>query len=462
MSTISSISYTALRGVWASQAAINVAGSNIANANSSDYSRQTITLKSGAGITLTSSVVFTGVDATEAARVYDRFLADQVNSASVESGNYDAQQKYLETIEVLFNESTDAGLNSALSDFWNAWQDLVNNPSGTSERANLVAVSENLADTFTNLGSGLEEIQQTIPTDIDDTTTDINRITGELATINAQLEEAANSGQNANELEDNRDSLLTELSELIDVKTTYLDNGQAYVYLSSGQVLVQGDSSGELSCQFDAAADQAAILLDDGHGGSTDVTVDISSGQLGGQLEVLNTCLPEYTEQLDNIASALIDSVNSLHTSGYDAEGNAGQVFFTGTGAADLAVNQNLVDDSQLIAAADSTDSAPGDGSIAAAIAELQNTNNLGPLTETIGDSLSSLVSEIGTRLETTESQEEYYANLLQLHETYQESYSGVSVDEETLKLTQYQNVYEACMKVIGIVQELMETIIEL
>ena len=130
MTTINATMSSTISALLTQQAAINTVSTNIANVNTDGYTRQT------AVITTTSS----GTEET-AKRVYDTFLQKQINSANQALGYWNAKSEYLDSVEVIFDESEGSGLSEAMSDVWTAWQDLVNNPSGSTERSVLVSAA---------------------------------------------------------------------------------------------------------------------------------------------------------------------------------------------------------------------------------------------------------------------------------------------------------------------------------
>ncbi|MBW2656469.1 MAG: flagellar hook-associated protein FlgK, partial [Deltaproteobacteria bacterium] len=116
------------------QKAISVTGNNIANVNTPGYSRQKLMLENKTPVQSSVGPMGTGVEAVSVERVYDRFLGVQINSESESLGRWETRKDGLELAEVIFDESGDFGLNKSLGDFWGAWQNLTNNPSGYNER----------------------------------------------------------------------------------------------------------------------------------------------------------------------------------------------------------------------------------------------------------------------------------------------------------------------------------------
>jgi flagellar hook-associated protein 1 FlgK len=442
MTSISSIMSTSLSALQAQQQLINIANSNVSNANTEGYSRVTGIVSATYTTSSPSDYNGAGVEVADVKRVTDAFTLKQLCSANTEAGELEAELEYLEGIEAIFDESEGSGLSDALSEFFNAWSDLANDPTGATERSVLLADPEALVSTLNDMYEGLQEIRVGIIDDISGTTGEINNLTGQIADLNKKILEAESKGLEVNTCLDEREALLTELSSLIDIAYYEDDSGQLNIQLSNGKTLVKGSTANELS------ATTTTITLT-----GAEVTGAISGGALGGQLEGLNA-VQGYLDDLDALAAALIDQVNALHTTGYDANGVAGTALFSGTGASNIAVN---ITDTALIAAATDTDSS----AIAIAIAELQETNiTINGKSSTFEEYDASLVSKIGAEVSSIGASYSTQSDLVTYYENYRESVSGVSIDEELANIILYQNAYEASAKIISVLDELLETII--
>jgi flagellar hook-associated protein 1 FlgK len=453
---------TAVSALCTQQAAIDVTSTNIANADTDGYSRQEVVIVSKDSISTSYGQVGTGVSATEVERVCDSFVTEQIISENQDLGKWDVEKDYLASIETIFTESESYGLSEAMSEFWNSWQDLVNDPSGSTERSVLISQAEILADTFNSMSSDLSKIQHGVDDDISGTVDEINEIVQQIVDLNQKIAQIETTGQNANTYEDSLDSLVSELATLIDITTYENDNGQTCIQTANGKPLVEGTTTWSLSVQVNSDNGLNDVCWEDSSGVTDVITEDISGGELGGLLEVRDDLIPAYQEQSDELAIAIMDEINALHTSGYDANGESGAVFFTGTGAADMAVNSDLINDPDGIAASADADSAPGDSTNAVAIADLQNALVMDDGTTTFSEYYAALVTEIGTTVRSAESNYEYQEQMVKYYEDYRESISGVSLDEESANLILYQNAYEAAAQIITVLDELMETIISM
>ena len=462
MPSISSIMDTALSGLRTQRILIDMTSGNISNVNTEGYSRRVAVLK--ATQTSSSSGEYTGIGvAVEVIkRVTDSFTIKQLNSAAEDCGELEAELKYLECIEAIFDESEGMGFSDALSDLFNAWQVLANDASDAHKRSILLSKAQTLASTLNEMYTDLREIQIEINNDISSTVDEINSLTEQIANLNQKIQKAEGAGISTNSYKDSRDSLITELSSLIDINYSENDDGQVYIQLSNGKSLVRGTSSWSLGTETNASTGLQDVTWVDSNGDEDVITGNISGGELGGAIDIRDQVIVEYMDSLDELASEIISRVNSLHTSGYDINGDAGLDFFTGTSAADMAVNEDILGDTNLIAAASTSDGAPGDGTIANSIALLQDSPLMKSGTTTFAEYYSGMVGDIGTRVEDTKSSYGYQSDLVEFYNNYRESISGVSSDEELANLVLYQNTYEACARVISVLDELLQTIINM
>ncbi|MEW6265500.1 MAG: flagellar hook-associated protein FlgK [Thermodesulfobacteriota bacterium] len=462
MSTMSSIINTSLSGMMTYQTAIAITGENIANAETTGYTRQVVLLGTNSRSSPMGSQTSSGVQVLDVRRAYDQFCQAKVVASAWNLGKLEAEKKYLAYVEAAFDESEGSGLNEALSDFWNSWQDLVNNPSGYTERSTIVSRAAALADNFNQIAAELSRIQRETSSEIAAGVDEINTLISEIAGLNSQMIKAEAIGGNTNTLMDSLDTLTTQLASLIDLNTYQNDDGQVCIQLADGTPLVDGSSSWSMSAETDPATGLMEIYWNDGNGGTISVTEAITGGALGGCLEVRDEIIPGYLSDLDEMAATLMEEINSLLLDGFDLNGQPGVALFTGSGAGDLAVNPDLLSDPSLIAASAEADSAPGDATVALAVAELQDALTVNGGLSSFGDFYSALVGQVGTDVQTVETEYEQQTNLSAFYTNYLASVSGVSTDEEAANLVLFQQALEASARVITILQEIMETIIEM
>ena len=444
------------------QKAVDITGHNIANANTPGFSRQRINLETNEPISFKPGQMGTGVRARDIQRIHDRFLGVQINNENKSLGRWDAQEGALKRVEMTFDESTGFGLNQTMSEFWNAWQDLVNNPSGQGERVALLAKSERLTENFQKVNTDLKQIQDDLDDNIKGTVDEINLITNQIANLNKKISQVEVGGQNANDYRDKRDLLLDELSKKIDINTFENDDGKVTVLVCGGRPLVENTSAWGLSTE--TVSGHENVVWIDGDGNSVDITGGISGGKLKGWIEARDVVIPDYLNRLDTLASEIITQVNTLHQTGFGLDGSTGNAFFTGTSASDIAVNPAIITDTNLIAAAGGAVWAGqiGDNSNAIAIANLQNELIMNGNTATFDDYFNSLVSDVGSEVQTAATNFDHESVMVTHLNNQKESISGVSLDEEMVNLIKFQHAYDSAAKLISTVDELLATVINM
>ena len=445
------------------QRAIDITGHNIANVNTPGYSRQRVNMETNEPVSSSPGQIGTGVRAVEIQRIYDRFLGAQINDENQNLGSWEAQKGILERVEIIFDESSGYGLNRAMSEFWNAWQDLANNPSDYAGRAALLAKSETMTTTFNNIYSNLTQIQQDIDTSIMGTIKEINSIAERIAGLNEKIAGIEVGGQNANDHRDSRDLLLKELSMMIDIDSFENSDGKVTVLVAGGRPLVENISSWNLSTQSNGSGLQD-IAWTDSDGNLVDITNSISGGKLKGWLEVRDVTIPDYLSKLDELAGGIGEEVNKLHFDGFGLDGSNEINFFDfviESSASSISVDSGIVNDVGLIAAAGSSD-APGDNSNAIKIANLQNELAMNSDTATFDDYYNSLVSDVGSRVQKAEVNFDHQSLMVTHLDNYRESVSGVSLDEEMVNLIKFQHAYNAAAKLISTADELLDRVISM
>lgn len=448
------------------QKALDVTANNIANVNTEGYSRQRLNMEQNEPVRYEGGTLGTGVRANRSIqRIYDRFLNAQLIDASAKEGRWQAQKETLEKAELMFDEVSGYGLNDAMAQFWNAWQQLSNNPSGYTERVTLIDESQNLTDTFNRLTNDLMRVQVDSNTGIDGAVEEINRLTDEIAELNLKIGEVeAGSIHNANEFRDQRDLKLKALSALININGFEDNSGYLTVVTADGHTLVDRVNAWHLSTETNANG-FSDVLWESSNGSRQNITASISDGKLKGWIDARDVIIPDYRDRLDALAQTIIDDVNALHSAGLTLAApplDTGIDFFTGTDATTIAVNPALVGDSNLIAAALGSEAIPGGNGNAVAIGERQNSLTMSGGTATFDKYYNSLVSDVGRHVSSATLNTDHQSMVSMQLETYRAEVSGVSMDEEMVNMVQFQSAYSAAAKLVTTVDEMMQSLIEM
>lgn len=443
------------------QRGIDVTGQNIANVNTPGYSRQRVVMETKEPLDFFPGQIGTGVRAQGIERIYDRFIGLQMSAEQEQVGLWEARLGGLEKVEMIFDESTGYGLNEAMSEFWNAWQDVSDNPSGQAERVALQAKSETLADQFQKITGDLEEVQEDMDASVSGTLEEINLIAEQIADLNQKIAQTEIGGQNANDFRDKRDLLVQELSEKIDIESFENSDGKVTVLVAGGRPLVEGGSSWRVGTA-PTASGLCDVVWIDGEGNEFDITGTIQGGKVKGWLEVRDEVIPDYQTKLDQLAAGLIAEVNAVHQAGYGLDGSFNTAFFTGSDASDIAFSPAIAADLRLIAASGTAAGVPGDNANAIALAELQHKLTMNGSTLTFDEYYNSLISTVGNATQEASTYLDHHTAMSTQLSNYRESVSGVSLDEETVNLVMFQHAYEAAAKLISTVDELLATVISM
>jgi flagellar hook-associated protein 1 FlgK len=475
VSDIFQIGATALA---AQKTALTITGENIANASTAGYSKQTVNLESGSTTVGNGIPVGNGVQVQSISQVYNEFLQQQLASANSSSGGYNTQQTDLQSIQQLFSTSSTSGFGADLNSFFNAWQDLADNPSGSAERQEVLNAAQTVVSDFHQLSSGLTQVQSDANQSLPGITSTINNQLQQIASLNGQINQLGPSGAQGgadNALFDSRNQLLQTLSGEVSINSRVNSDGTVTVSLPQGATLVDGNSAATFSLQASSANSgfYDVMLTPPNASGPQDVTSVLegsggTQGELGATLAVRDSLVEPFLTGLDTLASNLATQVNSLQSTGYDLNGNTGTNFFTppsgsatDTPGYSSQISLNITSGDQIAAAA--KNDGTGDNTNALSIANLANASlSIGGGTSTLDGYYNSLVAQSGTAVQNanngaTQSQ----SSISQLQQMVN-SASGVSLDEELTNLTTYQQAYQAAAKLITVGTEMMQSVLGL
>ncbi|MDH5789819.1 MAG: flagellar hook-associated protein FlgK, partial [Nitrospinota bacterium] len=320
---------TAKLGLQTNQTAIEVVGHNIANVQTEGFSRQEVTLEVNRPRRVGLAFLGTGVRATSVTRNFDQFLFNQILSESSTLGNFDIRNTFFQRLETIVNESSGVSLNNAMSEFFLAFDDLASNPTNLGARTAVLSAAGTLAAVFNQLGSSLHQQRINLDGSIAAEVTDINGMLDEIAKLNRSIIQLENGNTPANDLLDQRDLLVKQLSEKLDVQLIDTNDSKTMLTLSGGSPLVVGTTVFHLSTA--ANLDNRGfkdVLVDDGMGGTNNVTAEIQGGEMRGFLDMRDVETLGLIDQLDRLAAGLMEQVNGVHQQGVGLDGSSGNLFF--------------------------------------------------------------------------------------------------------------------------------------
>ena len=546
-------------GLLAQQLAIEVTGQNIANVETEGYSRQDVTFEANTprhAIKYGSMhQIGTGVRVAGIERAHDQFLFEQIMDEGDLTGSTEVKKDIFEQLEILFNEGSGRSLNDALSSFFASVHDLATNARGLPERADLVSKAENLASTFNQTGKQLYTIQRNIDATIETEVTEINSLTTQIGKLNENIHASEPASQyKANDLRDNRDRLVKELSKKIDIQLIEESDSQISLTLKDGTALVLKDQVFDLSTSINGNNESFYDVYIDTGSTTKDITSTITGGELRGYLDMRDTEVESILDKMNILSASFIQEFNGIHRAGFGVDGSSGLDFFsaldvtvdhdvdnTGTtvvsmtnaspttisvdefeiaftgsnaftlnnlttnassgtftfitgstfnikdgfavtisgaavsgdkvtfsvsedSASGMAVSSTITANTRKIAAGTTTN---GDGANALLMADLQNTLSFNSVTwsgsgsgsYTFDEYYNAVVSTIGIESFSAQSTLRQQEGIMLQLNSRRESISGVSIDEEMIKMIKFQQAYNASARMISVVDEMLDTL---
>jgi flagellar hook-associated protein 1 FlgK len=318
------------------QQAIEVTSNNVANASTPGYDLQSIDLVTAQPQDAGGVQVGAGVSVGGVTRAYSQTAANQLNTSQSSLGQLNALQNYTSQIDNLFGTSA-AGLTTALQNFYNGWSAVADNPTSAAARQALLGDASALAQNLNTTSTQLNNLNTDANTRITSDVQQINSVSVQIAKLNQQIANGSGVGQAPNALLDQRDQLVSGLSQLAGVTTTSNSDGSINVFVGNGQPLVLDGTSYSLTTtpnQFNAS--QLEVANSNGN----PISSSITSGDLGGLLAARTQAIDPALNQLGQIATAVATSANTQQASGLDLNGQLGSALFSiGAPVANASIN---------------------------------------------------------------------------------------------------------------------------
>jgi flagellar hook-associated protein 1 FlgK len=332
---------TGVSGLLAFQTAIDTTSHNIANASTPGYSRQLVNFATQGADQLGNGWVGRGVAIDSIRRAFDATLSAQVRTATSGYQQLDTFATFAARVDNLFSD-TSTGLSTTLQQFVNAVQAVADAPTSNAARQVLLSQAQSLVTRLKSYNGSLDTLDHQIGTQLGSEAATVSSLAQGIADVNRQIVAAQGQSQAMpNDLLDQRDRLIDELSQHIGLYTVAQDDGSVNVYIGSGQALVTGGTAAALVTvpdDFDPTSQHLALQQG---GASTDVTSLVSGGTLGGLLQFRSTLLEAARNSLGQIAVAVATLFNDQHASGLDLNGQFGGQFFSVGGVRTLPATDN-------------------------------------------------------------------------------------------------------------------------
>jgi flagellar hook-associated protein 1 FlgK len=462
VSTFSALN-AATTALWAQRRALDVTGQNIANVNTDGYSRQRVDLQAiGGGVVpaffSTSPGIGSGVSADNVTRIRDAFLESRGHTETANSARMTVDSDAFALVEQAFREPGDTGIQSLLSDVWNGFEDVANNPKDDAARAQVLQQLGTLVGGIhfsqealgAQWGQTLENLNVLVK--------DVNASAATIATLNKSIKNANIAGMPANDLTDQRDLLVMKLAGQVGATVRHGDYGVVDVIVG-GMSLVAGTSASELAVAGATDPDSIGTTPP----GKPRIVTAVGNytvpagGTAGGQVTVLGETIPYYRDQLDGVAQNLITALNTQHQLGFDRNGVPGKAILSGTNATDIGV---AISQPAEIAASSVGNLPPlppnpsldkGNADKIAALRDL-------PLGTDA--SYRKMIVELGVQASVSNRNLDIQSVITTQVDAARESVAGVNLDEEMTNMLSFQHAYAAAGRMITAIDETLDKLI--
>lgn len=451
------------RSLLANQYAMNVTSHNLANVNTEGYTRQRVVFTAETPEYKGFLEWGSGVKVQEVARLKNQLVDSQLLIYNSTYADANKKSELLGQMESLLAEPSDVGISKLMNNFFNAWADVAANPSLSAYRQNLIQAADKLSNKFKLLNSGYEQLKVDIKYELEEKVKDLNAKLNQIKLLNQKVFEAKLQGVVANDLQDERDKLVQDISKYVNVKASYNDKGHVSLSLGGAFGVDEGSSS-EFKVVESSDGKLSISLVDDDN-----AKITLKSGEFAALVDIYSNMIPKYKQTLDNMANTIVNKVNEYHVQGFTLHqpplGGKNNVsdpgaikFFEGYIAGELKINELILHDDKYIAA--SLTSAPDNGENALRIANIAQSQVISGTT--LSDYYSKFLVETGNDSTTNLQKVDSNRAILEQLQLQKDSYAGVSIDEEMTNMITYQRSYQASARVIRAADELLQSLLSM
>jgi flagellar hook-associated protein 1 FlgK len=326
---------TGLSSLRALQKALDTTAHNIANVSTPGYTRQRVEFATRTPQSYGTNWIGSGVDAVQVRRVYDQFLSEQARSSGGTLSRLEAFAAQAERLDNLLGDSS-SGLSASLQDFTDAINEVSSTPSSISARQVLLAQGRALVDRLQSYDARLRSMSEDVDQRLNVEAGEITSLADGVARLNGEIAVAVQqTGQPPNDLLDQRDQLIDQLSSKVGVTVVAEGDSTLNVFIGNGQPLVLGNVASQITTVQDPLDGERRQLALTSPAGTVDISRSISGGTLGGLLDWRREMLDPARNELGRITLAVAQQVNGQHREGMDLSGALGGNFFN-VGAASV------------------------------------------------------------------------------------------------------------------------------
>ena len=472
MSRIWSMMDVGKRSMMNSQTALQTVSHNVANKNVDGYSRQRVEVQSAEPTGYGKLRVGNGAKINAITRVNNSYLEKQVEREGNILGNKDSKSQMLTRVEQVFNEQMNKGLNKFMGEFFNAYREMSNSPENLSLRSLVKESADFMTKDFQRINTQLTKIQGEADFEITAEVSQINALTREVSQLNDKIQSIEIHDRVANDERDRRDHLIKQLSEKANIRYGESSDGIMTITLGTTAVLVSGSQQRDLFVSASATREGKregnvdVFYKPSDTSTAVNLTQQITGGRLGGLIDVRDKFINKTLTDLDDLAYTMADKINEAHRQGFDRYNNKGQNLFDvdsgrSGAASSIRVSDRVQQNAGFIVAAAQPNS-PADNRMANVISSMQYQRILADGESTFDDFYSNIVGNVGISANRANSELDSQKGIVDQLKNIRESISGVSLDEETAKMIEYQKSFDASARLIRTADEMMDTVLNL
>ena len=447
---------------------LNVTSHNLANVNNPNYSRQRVELASTYQVGSGMDPRGTGVGVVSVQQIRDLVLDAQIRSDKSVTGYLESQVTGLEYIQAGMGSVLDSfghegngaggadGMTALLTNMSNSLQEVGNDPTSRTARFQFLDAADAVADQFRDMDAKISGLESSWDNELTSTVNATNQALDQLASLNKSIQKAERGGSyTANDLRDQRTKTLEDLSELMPIDVSTDAAGRLQVQ-SQGVSMIDGDTV--VSRLETVNPGQGGLTLSWQPGGEAFAP---SEGRLGGILNLRDEVLTGYRDDINAMASEMIQTFNAIHSQGFALDGSTGRDLFVGQDASSIQINPDILKNPELLQASSRQGEAGNNENVALLVDEMRSPR-VGLNQRTFIEAHADMVASFGQSLQSTRSDLENHQSMMSVLELQRDSISGVSLDEEMTELVKYQRAFEASARLVNIVDDMLSTVVSL
>ena len=472
MSKINALMDMGKRSLMNSQTALQTVGHNIASKSVEGYSRQRVDQVTNLPIGDGKMRIGMGARAAAVNRVNNPYLERQIGVEESHLGFLTGKQDAMTRVESIYNEQVNKGLNQYMSEFFNAFRELSNNPESLATRSLVKETADYVTKDFKRINAQLTGVQSDLDQQIKTHVNEINAFSTEIASLNEKIQTVELTGASANDERDRRDLLVKKLGDKVNIRWAQGEDGTVTVSAGNNALLVAGYDAKQLFVQATPESGNKGegnfdvMYKSSEYATPFKVTEQLHGGSIGGLLEVRDTIINDLKDGVDEMAYSLADEINDVHSKGFNSYNQTGVDFFEQPlevkhAAQHMKLNGDILKDAARIATGE-IPGASGDNRIANKIAGLQYEKILSDGNASVDEYYNTMVGKVGVISKKTSNAHDSQEGIVKQLANIRESISGVSLDEETTKMIEFQKAFDASARIVKTADEMMDTVLNL